>query len=155
MGVGLGNNWFSVGWPRGFSADCRSTNFQEIFAIFTAVTIWGSELCNKQILIYCDNETVVTVINSGTCKNNRIMDVVRGIFFVCAKNNIAYLLNTYRASKTKWLMLFLVCRKKGSLAYILQQEKLRHRSRALYGLFRCGSEAASGCSYCAVVFAYI
>ena len=89
MGGVLGNNWFSVGWPRGFSADCCSTNFQEIFAIFTAVTIWGSELCNKQILIYCDNETVVTVVNSGTCKNNRIMDVVRGIFFVCAKNNIS------------------------------------------------------------------
>ena len=89
MGGVLGNNWFSVGWPRGFSADCCSTNFQEIFAIFTAVTIWGSELCNKQLLIYCDNETVVTVINSGTCKNNRIMDVVRGIFFVCAKNNIS------------------------------------------------------------------
>ena len=57
--------------------------------VFTAVTIWGSELCNKQILIYCDNETVVTVINSGKCKNNRIMDVVRGIFFVCARNNIS------------------------------------------------------------------
>ena len=52
------------------------------------MTVWASKVCNKQILIYCDNETVVTVINSGTCKNDRIMDVVRSMFFVCAKNNI-------------------------------------------------------------------
>ena len=89
MGGVLGIDWFSVGWPHGFSADYCSTNFQEIFAVYTAVTIWAAKLCNKQILIHCDNETVVAVINSGTCKNNRIMDVVRSMFFVCAKNNIS------------------------------------------------------------------
>ena len=89
MGGVLGDDWFSAKWPTKFSSSCCSTNFQEIFAIYTAVTIWENKLQNKQILIHCDNETVVTVINSGSCKNDRIMDVVRNLFFVCAKNNIS------------------------------------------------------------------
>ena len=89
MGGVLGRGWFSVKWPNRFSSKFRSTNFQELFAIFTAVTIWANELSNKQIKIFCDNETIVTVMNSGTCTSSSIMNVVRRMFYVCAKHNIS------------------------------------------------------------------
>ena len=91
--VGMGgvfeDKWFAITWPRHFSGDNYSTNFQELFAIFTAVTVWAGQLSNKQILIHCDNQTIVSVLNAGSCKNGIIMTVIRKLFFVCAQNNIS------------------------------------------------------------------
>ena len=89
MGGVFEDEWFSVEWPSHIAGDQCSTNFQEMFAILTAVTIWGGKLKNKQILIYCDNETAVSIINSGTCKSSKMMIIVRKIFFVCAEHNIS------------------------------------------------------------------
>ena len=92
--IGMGglfrDEWFSIKWPRHLSSDYCSTNFQEIFAILTAVTTWAKKLSNKQILFYCDNETVVKILNAGCCKSSKmIMKVVRKIFYVCARHNIS------------------------------------------------------------------
>ena len=92
MGGVFDDKWFSTTWPLHFSGDNCSTNFQELFAIFTAITIWADMLSNKQILIHCDNQTIVSVINAGTCKSSTtIMTVIRKLFFVCARHNISIL----------------------------------------------------------------
>ena len=62
-----------------------------MFAIFTPITIWADQLSNNQILIHCDNQTIVSVINAGTCKSSTIMTVIRKLFFVCARHNISIL----------------------------------------------------------------
>ena len=89
MGGVFRDEWFSIEWPTAFSSDLCSTNYQEIFAIFTAVTLWAGRLSNKQILVLCDNETIVTVLTSGTCTSEKIMKVVWKMFYICAENNLS------------------------------------------------------------------
>jgi hypothetical protein len=88
--IGLGgvfkNKWFACPWPASFSK--FHINFKEVFAIHVAISIWGQFLCNKQILVYCDNLSIVSVWKSGSCKDPNIMKVIRALFFSCASFNI-------------------------------------------------------------------
>ena len=70
MGGSFRDEWFSIRWPRHLS--------------------WAKKLSSKQILFYCDNETVVEILNAGCCKSSKmIMKVVRKLFYVCARHNIS------------------------------------------------------------------
>ena len=69
-GKGVGGifqeSWFSAPWPDSFpDADI---NFREMFAVYMAISLWGHRLRDKQIIVYCDNNDVVTIWSSGTCK---------------------------------------------------------------------------------------
>ena len=44
-------------------------NALELFRIVVAVHIWGGTFQGKKILIFCDNEASVKVINSGSSKD--------------------------------------------------------------------------------------
>ena len=91
LGLGgvFGNKWFSLHWPQSFVT--FDINFKEIFAIYTALVLWGPELKNKQITVFCDNLNIVTIWSSGSCRNADIMKVVRALFFCCASLNISLL----------------------------------------------------------------
>ena len=134
MGGVFQNKWFSAQWPHYMAGNNCSTNFQEIFAIFT--TIWASKLRNKQLLIHCDNETVVSIINSGTCKSSNMMTVVRKIFFICAKHNISIFSNTYPDNLMNWLMRYLVCRSLVSWNYTHRRQQFPIWYRTLFGTSR-------------------
>ena len=87
LGIGgtLGNKWFSCEWPAGFLQ--FHINFKEVFAIYVAIATWATHLRNKQIVVFCDNLAIVSVWKSGTCKEPRIMKIIRALFFLCASNN--------------------------------------------------------------------
>ena len=80
------NKWFSLAWPDTFLS--YDINFLELFAIFVAISTWGSLLKNKQSIVFCGNLDVVTVWKSGSCKNKNVMKLMRALFFRCAVNNI-------------------------------------------------------------------
>ena len=88
LGLGgvFGSKWFSCQWPDSFVQ--FHINFKEIFAIFAAVAAWAHFLANKQIIFHCDNLAIVSVWQSGSCKNPDIMRVMRALFFTCAVHNI-------------------------------------------------------------------
>ena len=62
-----------------------SINWRELFAIIVAAETFGSRWSGKRILMHCDNMCVVEVVNSGSSKSVDIMDLIRKLFFVCAK----------------------------------------------------------------------
>ena len=88
LGIGgvLYNKWFSAEWPSSFHT--LDINFQEMFAIYAALTIWAPLLSNKQIIVHCDNLDVVTIWSKGTTKHSHIMHLIRLVFFICASHNI-------------------------------------------------------------------
>jgi hypothetical protein len=45
-------------------------NCLEMLVVIVAVQIWGKNLKGKTLLIFCDNEASVTVINSGSTKDS-------------------------------------------------------------------------------------
>jgi hypothetical protein len=49
--------------------------------------VWGSKLSTKKVLLHCDNESVVNIVNSGTSKCRDLMCLVRVLHTICVENN--------------------------------------------------------------------
>ena len=49
-----------------------------------AAIVWGSEWKGKSVLIQCDNEAVVSIVNSGSSKNKEAMCLMRCLAFIAA-----------------------------------------------------------------------
>ena len=78
--------WFVVPFVYEFrELKDMSINWRELFAVVIAAGTFGPQWRGKRIMFHCDNMCVVEVVNSGTCRSDRIMDLVRKLFFVCAK----------------------------------------------------------------------
>lgn len=74
-----GTHWFAHRW----SSDVlrlpfqHSSAFFEIIPIVIAASLWGHEWSRKRILLLCDNQAIVSVINKGRSKSSFIMPFVR------------------------------------------------------------------------------
>ena len=87
LGFGVYNNgaWFCRAWlpiqqPLGMA-------YKELFPIVLACHIWDQSWANKRIKFWCDNQSVVHILKSGTSKDEKMMHLVRTLFLVPAKFN--------------------------------------------------------------------
>ena len=91
--LGLGGyydgQWFSVPFN---NTKNHSISYLELLAIVVSVFCWGEDWCNKQIVLFTDNEAIVHIWRSGSRKCAEIMSLVRMLFFFTAKRNINLLL---------------------------------------------------------------
>lgn len=89
----LNGQWFQGRWlpehvpdkPKGISIE-----WQELFPIYLACSIWGPHWAQKRILFLCDNESVVQILNSKSSKIARIMDLVRPIVLATLRFNFTF-----------------------------------------------------------------
>ena len=82
--------WFQGRWPPHMCLDKDrgiSIEWQELFPIVVACAIWHSFFTGKRLQFWCDNESVVTIINSGHSKAPCIMDLVRFLVPISMKHN--------------------------------------------------------------------
>ena len=90
FGSFLQGKWFQGHWPphmrlnkdRGISIE-----WQELFPIVVACAIWHPFFTGKRLQFWCDNESVVAIINSGHSKAPRVMDLVRFLVLISMKHN--------------------------------------------------------------------
>ena len=61
----------------------------ELFAVYAAVSTWGSKLRNSQVVIHTDNEAIVKVWESGSSRDENLMGIVRLLFFSCVDLNLS------------------------------------------------------------------
>ena len=61
--------------------------YKELFPIVLACHVWGPSWSNMRIKFWCDNQSVVHIIQSGTSKDEQIMHLVRALFLVTARFN--------------------------------------------------------------------
>lgn len=85
-GAFWGDQWFQLQWPTAVSE--YHITYKELFPVVVAVAIWGQLWADKVLLCYCDNEAVVSILETGTCKDPHVMTLLRSLFFVTAKYNI-------------------------------------------------------------------
>ena len=92
--VGFGRffwgKWFQGKWPPHLRINKDhgiSIEWQELFPIVVACAIWYPHFSGKRLQFWCDNETVVSIINSGHSKAPRIMDLVRLLVLLSMKHN--------------------------------------------------------------------
>ena len=71
-GAVFDNQWLFNQWEPGFVETFNpSIEYLELFALTAAVLTWGYQLKNRRIIVFCDNASVVSMVNStsSTCKN--------------------------------------------------------------------------------------
>ena len=78
--IGLGaiceGSWMYQLWPRKFIERRNpSIEYLELFAVTAAVLAWIHRFKNSRIILFCDNESVVNMINYTTrsCKNCMVL----------------------------------------------------------------------------------
>lgn len=68
----------------------KSINWRELYAIVKATATWCELLRAKKVIFYCDNLSIVYILQSGCSKNPDIMKLVRALFFIAARYQIEY-----------------------------------------------------------------
>ena len=65
-GAWAGRRWLQLPWPDAVRNWAIST--KEMVPIVLAAVLWGKEWYNKLVLVHCDNQAVVEVLNTGYSK---------------------------------------------------------------------------------------
>ena len=87
-GAFLGPKWFHGEWDRHWKG--QSIAVLEFYPIILAVETWSEELQNQCIHFYTDNQALVEVINKQTCRDTKLMSLLRRLVLSCLKKNILF-----------------------------------------------------------------
>lgn len=87
-GLIFGKHWAYGTWPDAWKA--HNICFLEFFPIVIALSTWCTELRNKRVLFFTDNESVVHVINKQTTKDTKMLVLLRTMVLICLRNNIFF-----------------------------------------------------------------
>ena len=71
--------WFQFEWDS-ISQDW-DISAKELFPILVAVAVWGPQWGGSTVLCHCDNQAVVSVIRSRSCRDKKLMHLLRCLFF--------------------------------------------------------------------------
>ena len=70
--------WTFGRWEMGFIEECEpSIEYLELFALLVGIFVWRDRLRNARFVIFCDNEAVVHMVNSGVSKCPHCMYLLR------------------------------------------------------------------------------
>lgn len=87
-GMFCGGDWWYVNW--GVDNDDFKNmhiNNKEILAVTSAATHWAEHWQNSDIIVYTDSSVAKSVINKGSCRNEKVMDALRDMFWLMVKFN--------------------------------------------------------------------
>ena len=90
FGCYFNGQWFQGRWLPHMSINRDkgiSIEWQEPFPIVVACALWHPHFAGKRIQFWCDNESVVAIINSGHSKAPRVMDLLRFLVLVSMHHN--------------------------------------------------------------------
>ena len=85
----FGHKWFQGYWQshQQLAQPGISIAWQELYAIVVACHLWGDVFANKRILFYCDDESVVHIVNSKRSRIPRVMDLARHLTLLTLRYN--------------------------------------------------------------------
>ena len=88
MGGVCSSHWFIAEWEDNFITHFQpSINYLELFALTVSILSWVKGYENGNITIFCDNQSVVHMLNSNTSKCHNCMVLLRLIVLECMKVN--------------------------------------------------------------------
>ena len=67
MGLGafFQDRWFAKMWDKEFLQKCEpSIAYLELYALTAAILTWQEDLQSMRIIIHCDNQSVVNMVNN-------------------------------------------------------------------------------------------
>ncbi len=84
-GAFYAGEWFNG--PRSIFQQSLSIAYKELFSIVIACHVWGSNWRYRRIEFCCDNQSVVSIISSGTSRDGRLMQLLRELMLGAARFN--------------------------------------------------------------------
>ena len=76
------SHFFQIQWPETWQASNIAA--KELLPIVVAAATWGAQWAGNLVLCLCDNAAVVAVINTGSCRDTHLMQMMRCLFFYAA-----------------------------------------------------------------------
>ena len=91
--TGLGGfaegEYFHCEVPEKFHSKEISINELECLAVMIAVKVWAAKLSGKKVLLHCDNESTVSVLNSGKAKHPLTQACLREVMFLAGLHSFS------------------------------------------------------------------
>ena len=85
FGVYYDGEWFNGSWLPAQQPLCIA--YKELFPIVLACHVWGASWARQRVEFQCDNTAVVSVIMSGTSKDEQLMHLLRALYLVSTRYN--------------------------------------------------------------------
>ena len=83
------DNWFILQWDEKFIAENNpSINYLELFALSVGFLLWGDRQKNRKVTIFCDNQSVMYMVNNGTSSCRNCLVLLRIITLKCLQWNV-------------------------------------------------------------------
>ena len=84
------DEWFIYQWEANFLEENNpSINYLELFALTAAVLTWGNQFKkNCKVIIFCDNQSVIHMVNNNSSKCAKCMILIRILVIFIMKHNI-------------------------------------------------------------------
>ena len=82
------NDWFIMQWERPVKTFDLSIAYLELYAVVVAVFLWIERFKNTKISIFCDNQSVIYMINNSTSSCKQCMVLIRLMVLHCVKANV-------------------------------------------------------------------
>ena len=83
------DEWFMQAWETAFMKRAKpSIEYMELYAVTAGILLWISKFRNQKICIFCDNQSVVAMINSNSSSCANCMVLMRIIALECLVHNV-------------------------------------------------------------------
>ena len=87
-GAFFNNQWFYGPWSA--SQQSLSIAYKELFPIVVAAYLWGSQWSSRRVEFFCDNESVVAVLSSGTSRDPNLMILLRYLALLAVRHSFSF-----------------------------------------------------------------
>ena len=78
--------WFQLEWPDSWRG--LHITIQELLPIVLSVALWGGQWHDSTVRCRCDNAAVVAIVNKGTSRCDKAMQLMHSLFLFTAKYNL-------------------------------------------------------------------
>ena len=79
---------------------------KELLPIIVASAVWGHQWRGCSVRCQCDNAAVVAIVRLGSSRDQRVMHLMRCLFFFMAYYQILWYQSTFLGNKTQWQIIF-------------------------------------------------
>ena len=82
-------SWYAIQWdPLFMQENSPSINYLELYALVTGVLCWIHRYENRRVVLFCDNMSVVYMVNSNTSKCKNCMILIRILVLHSLMHNV-------------------------------------------------------------------
>ena len=94
-----GNSWMYSAWPKDYIDNYEpSIKYLELFALVATVINWIDRFQNRRIILFCDNQAVVHMVNNTTSSCKNCMVLIRWLVLKGMKENVRIFARYIRSS---------------------------------------------------------